>query len=136
MGGVVECIRKDFSIKNPKTEEDYDERDQRIRMKDLDDDVYGRQSDSNSVYIPRARVDQQRFPDKKIGHYQDNFLEKKGLSQTFSYKPSKATTMKFGFDNIKFLKYNIFASKLNSCGQSTERSCPRKVRAPQSKNNG
>ena len=70
MGGVVECIRKDFSIKNPKTEEDYDERDQRIRMKDLDDDVYGRQSDSNSVYIPRARVDQQRFPDKKIGHYQ------------------------------------------------------------------
>ena len=104
MGGVVECIRKDFSIKNPKTEEDYDERDQRIRMKDLDDDVYGRQSDSNSVYIPRARVDQQRFPDKKIGHYQDNFLEKKGLSQTFSYKPSKATTMKFGFDNY-WIKY-------------------------------
>lgn len=98
MGGVVECIRKDFSIKSPKTDEDYDKNQNRFQ--DIEDNIHERYSnDFNSVSYPKARIDQQRNQDKKILHYQDNFLEKKTISQTFSYKPSRLTGVKFGFDN-------------------------------------
>ena len=98
MGGVVECIRKDFSIKSSKTDEDYDKK--QSGFQDIEDNIHERYSnDFNSVSYPKARIDQPRNQDKKILHYQDNFLEKKTISQTFSYKPSRLTGVKFGFDN-------------------------------------